>query len=250
MGRSHRAGHTENLSQIRAAPVNTVRHLQWSLKPYGIQTFSVLPFAPSSPRESDVSKVKRVGMYLRVSTADQTTDNQRIELERVAQQRGWQVVEVYVDHGISGTKGRDQRPAFDRLCKDAARGKLDMVAAWSIDRVGRSLQHLVTFMAELTEQGVGLYLHQQHVDSSTAAGKAMLSMCGVFAEFERSCIVERVNAGLARARAQGKILGRPKVDAITERRIRQLRAKGLGINKTAKLVGVGVSVVQRIAATG
>jgi len=195
-----------------------------------------------------MSKAKRVGMYLRVSTADQNTDNQRIELERVAEQRGWHVVETYTDHGISGSKERDQRPAFDRLCKDAARGKLDMVAAWSIDRVGRSLQQLVTFMAELTDQGVGLYLHQQHVDSSTAAGKAMLSMCGVFAEFERSCIVERVKAGLARARAQGKTLGRPKVDAATEARIRRYRAKGLGINKTAKLAGVGVSVVQRVAA--
>ena len=196
-----------------------------------------------------MSQVKRVGVYLRVSTADQNTDNQRMELESVAKQRGWNVCEFYVDHGISGSKGRDQRPAFDRLCKDASRGKLDMVAAWSIDRIGRSLQQLVTFMAELTDQGVGLYLHQQHVDSSTAAGKAMLSMCGVFAEFERSCIVERVNAGLARARAQGKTLGRPKVSRSVEARITQLRAKGLGINKVAKLVGVGVSVVQRVAAS-
>jgi DNA invertase Pin-like site-specific DNA recombinase len=198
-------------------------------------------------RERTMGKRKRVGIYLRVSTSGQTTDNQRIELERVAEQRGWHVVEIYTDHGISGTKGRDKRPAFDRLCKDSAHGKLDIVAAWSIDRVGRSLQQLVTFMAELNDQGVGLYLHQQHVDSSTAAGKAMLSMCGVFAEFERSCIVERVNAGLARARLQGKTLGRPKVDAATEARILQLRATGTGIIKTAKLAGVGVSVVQRLS---
>ena len=105
-------------------------------------------------------------------------------------------------------------------------------------------------MEELKQQRVGLYLHQQNVDSSTAAGKAMLSMCGVFAEFERSIIVERVNAGLARARAQGKALGRPKLDAATEARIRTLRAGGHGINKTAKLAGVGVSAVQRIIAAG
>jgi len=123
-----------------------------------------------------------------------------------------------------------------------------MVTAWSIDRIGRSLQHLVEFMEELKEQGVGLYLHQQNVDSSTAAGKAMLSMCGVFAEFERSIIVERVNAGLARARAEGKTLGGPKLDAATEARVRSLRAAGHGINKTAKMAGVGVSAVQRIIA--
>jgi len=103
-------------------------------------------------------------------------------------------------------------------------------------------------MEELKQQNVGLYLHQQNVDSSTAAGKAMLSMCGVFAEFERSIIIERVNAGLARARAQGKILGRPKIDARTEARIRTLRTAGHGINKCAKLAGVGVSAVQRIIA--
>jgi DNA invertase Pin-like site-specific DNA recombinase len=151
-----------------------------------------------------MGKTKRVGIYLRVSTTGQT--------------------EEYVDHGISGSKGREDRPAFKQLGKDAAGGKIDMVAAWSIDRIGRSLQHLVEFMEELKQQGVGLYLHQQNVDSSTAAGKAMLSMCGVFAEFERSIIIERVKAGLARARAQGKTLGRPKVDAATEARVRTFRA--------------------------
>ena len=197
-----------------------------------------------------IGKTKRVGIYLRVSTTGQTVQNQRQELLRVAEQRAeqraWQIVEEYVDHGISGSKGREERPAFKRLAKAAAAGQLDIVAAWSIDRIGRSLQHLVEFMEELKQQGVGLYLHQQNVDSSTAAGKAMLSMCGVFAEFERSIIVERVNAGLARARAQGKTLGRPKLDAATESRIRTLRAAGHGINKTAKLAGVGVSAVQRI----
>ena len=119
--------------------------------------------------------------------------------------------------------------------------------AWSIDRLGRSLHHVVTFMAELNELGVGLYLHQQAVDTSTAAGKAMVAMCGVFAEFERSMIVERVNAGLARARAQGKTLGRPRVTASTEDQIRRLRAEGVGMNKVARQLGIGVSVVQRVA---
>lgn len=193
---------------------------------------------------------KRAAIYLRVSTSGQTTENQRRELEKVAEQRGWQIVDTYEDHGISGSKGREKRPAFDRLHKDAARGKVDVVMAWSIDRLGRSLHHVVAFMAELGELGVGLYLHQQAVDSSTPAGKAMLAMCGVFAEFERSMIVERVNAGLARARAEGKRLGRPTVSASVEKAIRQRRSKGQGMLKIARELGVGVSVVQRVSAEG
>ena len=118
--------------------------------------------------------------------------------------------------------------------------------AWSIDRLGRSLQHVVTFMAELSQLGVDLYLHQQAVDSSTPSGRAMLSMCGVFAEFERGIIAERVRAGLSRARAQGKQLGRPRVPLEVEQVIRQRRAKGAGILKIAREMGVGVSVVQRV----
>lgn len=196
-----------------------------------------------------MGKTKRVGLYLRVSTASQTVENQRQDLMQVAEQRGWHVVEEYVDHGISGSKGRDQRPAFHKLTKDAAAGKLDMVAAWSIDRVGRSLQHLVEFMEELKHQGVGLYLHKQNVDSSTAAGKAMLSMCGVFAEFERSIIVERINAGLARARAEGKRLGRPSIeDASVEKQIIAMRAKGDGVLKIGRALKIGTARVQRVLA--
>jgi DNA invertase Pin-like site-specific DNA recombinase len=191
---------------------------------------------------------KRAAIYLRVSTTGQTTENQRLELVKVAEQRGWIVSQVYEDHGISGAKGRDKRPAFDQLHKDAARGKIDIVMAWSIDRLGRSLHHVVAFMAELSELSVGLYLHQQAVDSTTPSGRAMLAMCGVFAEFEREMIRERVNAGLARARTQGKRLGRPTVKPEIERAIRQKRAKGVGILKIARELSVGVSVVQRVSA--
>lgn len=195
-----------------------------------------------------VPKAKRVGLYLRVSTSGQTVENQRQDLQRVAEQRGWQIVETYIDHGVSGSKGRDKRAAFDRLARDAANGKLDLVAAWSIDRIGRSLPHLVEFIEELRAQNVGLYLHQQQVDTSTAAGRAFLQMAGVFAEFERSIIVERVNAGLARARAQGKQLGRPPVSDRIEQDIRDLRTKGLGKLKIARTLGCGVSTVQRVLA--
>jgi DNA invertase Pin-like site-specific DNA recombinase len=193
---------------------------------------------------------KRAGIYLRVSTAGQTTENQRRELEAIAEHRGWLIAEIYEDAGISGTKGRDRRPAFDKLAKDAARGRLDVVMAWSIDRLGRSLHHVVNFMADLGEQGVALYLHQQAVDSSTAAGKAMLAMCSVFAEFERSMIVERVHAGLARARSQGKVLGRPRIHSGVVDEIRRLRGLGLGMIRVAKTLGIGVSVVQRVCAEG
>ncbi len=194
-----------------------------------------------------VTKPKRAALYLRVSTTGQTVENQRLELQRLAEQRGWRIVGEYVDHAISGSKGRDQRPEFDRLARDAAHGKFDVIAAWSIDRIGRSVAHVATFMAELVEQRVALYLHQQGVDGTTAAGKAMLGMAAVFAEFERALIVERVNASLARARAQGKKLGRPTtVTARTEERIRKLAAGGTGKLKIARTVGCGVSTVQRV----
>ena len=141
--------------------------------------------------------MKRVGIYLRVSTDSQTTDNQRLELEAVAARSGWQVLGFYEDAGISGAKGRDKRPGFDRLIKDATGRKLDMVAAWSVDRLGRSLQDLVGFLTELQALHCDLYLHQRALDTSTPSGRAMFQMCGVFAEFERGMIRERVNAGLA-----------------------------------------------------
>jgi DNA invertase Pin-like site-specific DNA recombinase len=144
----------------------------------------------------------------------------------VAERRGWEVVHEFSDHGISGAKDRDKRPAFDRMLKGATRREFDMIAAWSVDRLGRSLQHLVAFLGEVHGAGVGLYLHQQALDTSTPAGKAMFQMCGVFAEFERAMIVERVNAGLKRARAAGQVLGRPRIDASTEASIRKALAKG------------------------
>jgi len=195
---------------------------------------------------------KRVALYLRVSTDTQTTDNQRRELEAVAERMGWTVTGIYEDAGISGAKGRDQRPQFDALCKAATRRQFDMIMAWSVDRLGRSLQDLVGFMNDLQASGVDLYLHQQALDTSTPSGRAMFQMCGVFAEFERGMIRERVNAGLARAKQtgtrSGKAIGRPKIGADVEDRIRTLRAEGKGMLKIAKEVGCGVSVVQRVLA--
>jgi len=190
--------------------------------------------------------MKRVGIYVRVSTDGQSVANQQRELEAVAQRHGWEVVDVFSDHGVSGTK--EQRPALAKLLQAVARRDVDVVAAWSVDRLGRSLQQLLGFLGELKAKGVDLYLHQQGVDTGTPAGKALFQMLGVFAEFERSLIVERVNAGLRRARAQGKHLGRPRVGSEVELRIRRELAKGRGIKTTARKVGVGVGTVQRVKA--
>jgi DNA invertase Pin-like site-specific DNA recombinase len=207
--------------------------------------------------EKGKTMTRRVALYVRVSTDGQTTENQRAELEETAKRHGWRVVSVFQDRAISGAKPRDQRPAMRKLMEGVGRRDFDMVAAWSVDRLGRSLQDLVGFLGEIHAKGVDLYLHQQGIDTSTPAGKAMFQMMGVFAEFERAMIVERVKAGIkrvraeiSRARAAGekptKTLGRPKVDAKTEAAIRTSVAAGNGILKTAKLVGCGSGTVQRV----
>ncbi|MDP3332384.1 MAG: recombinase family protein [Methylococcaceae bacterium] len=190
--------------------------------------------------------MKTAALYIRVSTDSQTTDNQRLELEAVALKAGWQIVQVYEDAGISGSKGRDKRPALDDMLKAATKRKFDVIMVWSVDRLGRSLQDLVGIVNELNSVGVDMYLHQQAIDTATPAGKAMFQMCGVFAEFERAMIVERVNAGLSRAKQQGKVLGRRKTATAIEDKIKALRADGLGILKIAKQLGIGTSVVQRV----
>jgi DNA invertase Pin-like site-specific DNA recombinase len=189
---------------------------------------------------------KQVAIYARVSTGEQTPDNQLRELRAVAVRMGWQVVEEFVDHGISGTKGRDRRPAYDRLYRAILRRELDLLMAWSVDRLGRSLQQLVALLSDLQAKGVDLYLHQQGIDTTTPAGTAMFQMCGVFAQFERAMIQERVKAGLERARAQGKRLGRPRIPDRVEQAIRAARQQGKGIKKIATELRVGVSTVQRV----
>jgi DNA invertase Pin-like site-specific DNA recombinase len=187
-----------------------------------------------------MTEAKRVAIYTRVSTDGQSVENQRRELRLWPSAVAGRSSTSYSDHGISG---------FDRMLKDATRGEFDMIAAWSVDRLGRSLQHLVSFLGEIHASGVDLYLHQQALDTATPAGKAMFQMCGGFAEFERAMIVERVNAGLKRARAAGKMLGRPKIDANIEASIRKALAKGAkGILRIAAEFGVGSGTVQRIKA--
>lgn len=189
---------------------------------------------------------KRVVLYLRCSTDQQTVENQHRELAAVAERLGWTIIETLADEGISGAKGRDKRPGYDRLMMMVSRKEIDLIACWSVDRLGRSLQHLITFLGEINARGVDLYLHTQGLDTSTPAGRAMFSMLSVFAEFERSIIRERIMAGLARSRAQGKRSGRPPIPPIVVERIKRTLRTGMSINATARKLKVGAATVHRI----
>ena len=194
---------------------------------------------------------KRVGIYARVSTRNgQTSENQLRELKAVSKRNGWNVVEVFTDDGVSGAKGRDQRPGLDDLLKGVARKEFDVVAAWSVDRLGRSLQDLIATLNELKAKGVDLYLHKQGLDTGTPAGKAMFQMLGVFAEFEREIIAERIHAGLARAREQGtksgKPIGRPRTSRARRRAVVQAREAGGSIRQIAGKLRMSTATVQQV----
>lgn len=187
---------------------------------------------------------KRVALYTRVSTNDgQTTENQLRDLNLAAERLGWTIVAHYTDEGVSGAKGREKRPGLDALLKGITRREFDMVAAWSVCRLGRSLQHLVVMLGDLDARGVDLYLHVQALDTSTPSGKAMFGMLGVFAEFERAMISERVKSGLARSTKRS---GRPPLDADKDAKIRKLLAAGTSINATARKLQIGVATVHRV----
>ena len=190
--------------------------------------------------------MKRAVLYLRVSKNEQTIENQRIELERVALAKGWKVIATFKDEGVSGAFGREVRAQYDLMLKQGVQAKFDVVLAWDVSRLSRSLADLVTTLDELHACSIDLYLHQQAIDTTTPAGKAMFQMCGVFAEFERGILSERVKAGLNRARGEGKVLGRPfkvaNIKAILKDRdegktIRQIAASNeLSIGKVHKIV--------------
>jgi DNA invertase Pin-like site-specific DNA recombinase len=193
--------------------------------------------------------IKRAAIYARVSTDGQTTDNQLRELRLVAERNGWQIVQEYVDHGISGAKGREQRPAFDALWKDVTRKQFDVVMVWAVDRLGRSLAHLVNFLSEIHAKKVDLFIYQQGIDTTTPAGKALFGMMGVFSEFERSMIQERVKAGIRRFRSNGRRWGRRTLqesDPDLCAKIHELRKEGRGMGVIGKVVGVSSRTVWRV----
>jgi DNA invertase Pin-like site-specific DNA recombinase len=194
-----------------------------------------------------MSKGKCAALYLRVSTDEQTTENQRLDLMKLAELRGWQVVATYEDQGISGAKGRDKRPGLNSMLADAKRRKFDIAVFWAIDRLGRSTASVCTTMDELHEAGVGLFAHKESMDTSTAHGRAMLEMAAVFARLEREMIRERVLSGLERARVNGTRLGRPPLDYQVKKRIAKALQRGdMGMIRIARKFGVGTGTVQRV----
>ncbi len=196
---------------------------------------------------------KNIAIYVRVSTQEQSVENQLADLTGVAEREGWNVVKVFKDKGVSGAKRQDQRPAFDKLCKAAARHEFDLVAAWSLDRIGRTLIGVVQFLDELNALKIDLFLYREGADTRTPAGRMYYQMAGVFAEFERNRIRERVQSGMDHARANGtksgRPIGRPRVSPEIEAAVRKARREGKGIHWIAHKVGCGVGTVQRIIAS-
>jgi DNA invertase Pin-like site-specific DNA recombinase len=192
--------------------------------------------------------MKRAALYVRVSTDRQTVENQVAQLTKIAKRRGWQIVQTFTDAGISGGKSRKDRPGLDEMLRQAPRRRFDVVMAWAIDRIGRSLIDLLGTIQHLETCGVDLYLDQQAIDTTTPAGKLMFQVTGAFAEFERSLMRQRIHAGLERAIANGKTLGRPLNDPLAPDKARQWLGRGLGINKVARQVGLSNSTVARLKA--
>jgi DNA invertase Pin-like site-specific DNA recombinase len=181
----------------------------------------------------------KAAIYARVSTLDQEPENQLQELRRYVEARGWTAVE-YVDRGVSGS--RDRRAALDQLLADAKRRRFDVLVCWRLDRLGRSLKHLITMLDDLQALGVAFVSLAEGIDATTPAGKLQMHILAAIAEFERARIVERVRAGLARRAAQGKPLGRPR-QTISDRDL--ARTATLSTRKAAALLGVSHAAVHR-----
>lgn len=191
--------------------------------------------------------MEKVVIYGRVSTNEQTTENQLIKLKEIISINGWNLIDVYVDEGISGSKGREKRPEFDRLCRDLVRRKFNRIMVWDVSRLGRSLQHLVEFLNEVISVNCNLYIHQSGLDTSTPSGRMMFQMVGVFSEFERSMISERVKLGLQRVQSNGKKLGRPiKITEEIKTEVKYLLDQGCSYTKIQNQTGVPRSTISRI----
>lgn len=208
----------------------------------------------STGMAAPITTTKRAALYVRVSTSDkgQSIENQLAPLREAAGRLGWQVVGIFSDEGISGTKSRQQRPGLDALMKGVARREFDIVAAWSVCRLGRSLPDLIGFLGELQARDIDLYLHQQALDTGTPSGRMLFGMLSVFSEFERAMIRDRVKAGLHRAvHVDGKRLGRPPISATKIARVHAALDEGRGVRETARLLKMSaakVSAIKRMSA--
>ena len=187
--------------------------------------------------------MKRAALYLRVSTFEQTTANQLLDLRQMAEQRGYEIVEEYVDHGISGAKAR--RPGLDKMMSDARRGRFDIVLVWAADRLARSVKHFVEVLSELDHLGVAFVSYREQIDTGGPLGRAIMTIVAAIAELERSLIIERVKAGLRRARLEGRRIGRRPLDIDRDAVLRD-RAAGQSLSTVAKAHGISRSMVAKI----
>jgi len=191
--------------------------------------------------------MKKVCLYCRVSTAHQTSENQLRELRAVAERMGYEIVSEFIDNGVSGAKSRKDRPALDEMMRLATQRKFEMVMCWSIDRLGRSLQHLVEILNELQVMRIDLYFMQQGMDTTTPSGRMIFSVFGAIGEFERNLIRERVIAGQQRAKASGTHIGRPtKMNEGMRSAIKTMHENGMSIRQIAKSCKVGIGTVYSV----
>jgi len=185
----------------------------------------------------------RVALYARVSTTDQSTESQLLDLRRYVSERGWSSFKEYVDEGISGTK--DSRPRLNELMNDARKRRFDVVLVWRFDRFARSTKHLILALEEFKNLGIDFVSYQENIDTSSPLGSAIFTIISAVAQLERDIIAERVKAGLRRAKENGKRLGRPSVK-LNSGELEKLRRRGLSIREIAQKLEVSKSTVGRL----
>ncbi len=190
-----------------------------------------------------IDSTPRVAVYARVSTSDQSTDSQLLDLRRYVRERGWNTFKEYVDQGISGTK--DSRPALNELMNDAKKRRFDVVLVWRFDRFARSTKHLILALEEFRNLGIDFVSYQENIDTSSPLGSAIFTIISAVAQLERDIIAERVKAGLRRAKENGKKLGRPMLSVDVEK-VLQMRSEGLSLRQIARLVGISHTRVGQI----
>ena len=190
---------------------------------------------------------KKVVIYTRVSTLDQTIDNQLLELRNHCSKMGWEIVKEYADEGLSGTLPREKRLSLNSLIKDAYRKRFDSVVCWDISRIGRSMKELILFLSDMKDRGIGICSVRQGFDTSTSMGEIMFQFVGILSSWEREMIRERTLAGLERAKSQGKTLGWRKVTNDTmAAKITELRDERKSIRQIASEVGVSRGTVNNV----
>jgi len=189
----------------------------------------------------------RVALYARVSTTDQSTDSQLLDLRRYVSERGWHVFREYCDNGISGTK--DNRPALNQLMDDAKKRRFDVLLVWRFDRFARSTKHLILALEEFRNLGVDFVSYQENIDTSSPLGSAIFTIISAVAQLERDIIAERVKAGLRRAVEGGKRLGRPNGTSLDVEAIYRLRSEGLSLMRIAKALKTSKSSIARLLKT-